>query len=255
MSKYVGAPGRRRCIVQGCSAWEGDVKSQVCAQHTREYPQIAAAVVKYSSAPVLKGDLVVHKTIASPHYLGLKEGEKVDVLDILSDDVSVIVRTKDHAIGYYNLEFLATEEELMVKWQTDAESDKLRAEQEAMEAKRAAEAAYEDQLRKNMFKKAEEDKERRKVEAIERQRQAEEQMRQLEERKKLEALSASQRAEAERQARAHAEALKRAEEERRTEEARKAKQEWDAQEEKFKLEKQFANMPQWKKDLLLKNRS
>ncbi len=112
MSKYVGAVARRRCIVQGCSAWEADQKGQVCVAHTKEYPQIAAAVIKYASSPILKPDLIVYKSIASPYYLGLKEGEKVDVLDILSDDVSVIVKTKDGAIGYYNIEFLATEEEV-----------------------------------------------------------------------------------------------------------------------------------------------
>lgn len=44
----------RRCLVQGCTAWEFDPEVRMCRNCIRDYPQIAAAVKKYAKSPVLK---------------------------------------------------------------------------------------------------------------------------------------------------------------------------------------------------------
>lgn len=62
--------------------------------------------------PPPAADLFVTKTIASPYYLEMQEGDKVDIIDILEDNSSVIIRTADERVGYYNLDFLATADEV-----------------------------------------------------------------------------------------------------------------------------------------------
>jgi hypothetical protein len=42
----------------------------------------------------------------------MQEGDKVDILDILEDNSSVIIRAADERVGYYNLDFLATADEV-----------------------------------------------------------------------------------------------------------------------------------------------
>eukprot|EP00730_Choanoeca_flexa_P016526 TRINITY_DN7830_c0_g1_i2.p1 TRINITY_DN7830_c0_g1~~TRINITY_DN7830_c0_g1_i2.p1 ORF type:complete len:165 (+),score=24.04 TRINITY_DN7830_c0_g1_i2:112-606(+) len=106
---------RMRCMIQGCNAWEFDPQIHMCRNCIQSMAQVAAAARKYLKHPVLKPDMYVTQAIASPHYLGLQEGELCDVLDILEDNQSIIVKAKDGRIGYFNIDFIATEEEVCVK--------------------------------------------------------------------------------------------------------------------------------------------
>lgn len=56
--------------------------------------------------------LFVAAPINSPHFMTLKEGDPVEILDVLSDNESVIIRTQDGSIGYFRLDYLATESEV-----------------------------------------------------------------------------------------------------------------------------------------------
>ena len=66
--------------------------------HTHTHARTHTHTLSLSSFPfILSFDraaagLIVTKEIASPYYLGLKEGDHVDILDILPDNTSVIVR-------------------------------------------------------------------------------------------------------------------------------------------------------------------
>lgn len=61
---------------------------------------------------VVPDGLFVAAPINSPHFMTLKEGDPVEILDVLSDNESVIIRTQDGSIGYFRLDYLATESEV-----------------------------------------------------------------------------------------------------------------------------------------------
>jgi hypothetical protein len=102
----------------------------------QDFPTVAAAAKKYHGHPPLKSEqrgtrlpsphtavpndracnaanMIVIQAIASPHYLGLQDGDRCDVLDILQDNTSIIVRAADGRVGYYNIDFIATEDEVL----------------------------------------------------------------------------------------------------------------------------------------------
>jgi hypothetical protein len=54
----------------------------------------------------MQGDLIVTQQVSSPHYISLQSGEKVDILDVMSDNQSVIVRRADGGIGYVAIQLL-----------------------------------------------------------------------------------------------------------------------------------------------------
>lgn len=138
----------------------------------------------------------------------MQEGDKVDILDILEDNSSVIIRTQDDRVGYYNLDYLASADEVFARptympWPKLSgvtndpsfrslshrqlttsfaqEEQQRRAEQEAREREeqRRREQEYEEQLREQMKRKAQEDRERRALEAEMRKREQEELERQV----------------------------------------------------------------------------
>jgi len=106
------AAQQKKCSIQGCGKWEFEKHAQLCRPCMGKFPQVAAAVAKHRDTAPIKGNLCVRQAIASEHYLGVAAGDRVDVLDILGDDVSVICRTADGTIGFFNLDFLATDEEV-----------------------------------------------------------------------------------------------------------------------------------------------
>lgn len=83
---------------QGCSGWE--FLSGLCRQHATAKPELAAAIEHYKEKAPLQAGLVVTQNVASPHYIAISEGDKVDILDVLSDNQSVIVRRADGGIGW-----------------------------------------------------------------------------------------------------------------------------------------------------------
>ncbi len=88
---------RKKCVMQDCAGWEFQVG--LCRQHTASKPELAAAIEHYREKEPLQEGLIVMQTVPSPHYIAIKEGDKVDVLDVLSDNQSVIVRRADGGIG------------------------------------------------------------------------------------------------------------------------------------------------------------
>eukprot|EP00730_Choanoeca_flexa_P016525 TRINITY_DN7830_c0_g1_i1.p1 TRINITY_DN7830_c0_g1~~TRINITY_DN7830_c0_g1_i1.p1 ORF type:complete len:251 (+),score=65.24 TRINITY_DN7830_c0_g1_i1:112-864(+) len=241
---------RMRCMIQGCNAWEFDPQIHMCRNCIQSMAQVAAAARKYLKHPVLKPDMYVTQAIASPHYLGLQEGELCDVLDILEDNQSIIVKAKDGRIGYFNIDFIATEEEITTRFLTEEETAKIEAERRAKEEQKRAEEEYEERLRQRMKQRAAEDRERRAREEAQRKIEAEKLQREFE---------AMQIAEAERQ-RQYAEMMRRqqeeaarqaaAEQKAREEEARRMKAEWDAQQDAYAEQKRRQALPKWKRDML-----
>jgi hypothetical protein len=90
--------GRKKCVMQECAGWE--FQSGLCRQHVASKPELAAAIEVYKDRAPLQSDLVVTQAVASPHYVSLAAGDKVDILDVLSDNQSVIIRRADGGIGY-----------------------------------------------------------------------------------------------------------------------------------------------------------
>eukprot|EP01147_Barroeca_monosierra_P010501 gene10501-2629_t len=245
---------RRRCVIQGCSSWEFDSVVHMCRNCCAQYSQVADAIRKYQKASVLKPGLVVTKPIPSPFYLGLQEGDKVDILDILPDNTSIIVRTLDETIGYYNIDCVATEDEIVQKFQIEEERRKEEEEKMQKEAQRQAEELYEEQLKERMRMKAQEEKERRAAEAEMRRLEQDRLMEQLEQMRLVEQ-KRQQEAEARRLAlKAEQERIAQKEHERRVREAHEMKRVWDLQKQQYEKEKRLANQPQWKRDLLEKRR-
>ncbi|EGD74684.1 hypothetical protein PTSG_06047 [Salpingoeca rosetta] len=254
---------RKRCMIQGgCTSWEFDPEVHMCRNCSIQYKQVADAVRKYVKAPVLRGGLVVTKPIQSPFYLGLQEGDKIDILDILPDNTSIIVRTPDDIVGYFNLDCVATEEEIVQNFQQEEEKRQEEEERRAKEAQRQAEEQYEQQLRERMKLKAIEDKERRLREAEQRRIEHEQRMAQVQTciwvvcgrgeggsvdvcvrvSVRLCACVCASVSEQER--------LAREDHEKRVAEAREMKRIWDLQQEQYEREKKLANQPQWKRDLI-----
>lgn len=109
--------------------------------------------------------MIVTQSINNPHYLELNEGDECDILDILEDDVSVIVRTRDGRVGYFNLDFLSTPTEvvhhLMIdtppshlpcmqlteKFYQEQEEAAIREAEEEKEQQRRAEEEFERRMR------------------------------------------------------------------------------------------------------------
>ena len=89
---------RRKCVMHGCAGWE--FQSGLCRQHVASKPELAAAIEHYKEKPPLQEGLVVTQTVPSPHYIAIAEGDKVAILDVLSDNQSVIVRREDGGIGF-----------------------------------------------------------------------------------------------------------------------------------------------------------
>ena len=83
--------------MQGCQGWE--FQAGLCRQHASSKPELAAAIEYYKDRPPLHAGLLVTQAVASPHYINIAEGDKVDILDILSDNQSVIIRRADGGIG------------------------------------------------------------------------------------------------------------------------------------------------------------
>ncbi|EDQ88947.1 uncharacterized protein MONBRDRAFT_25684 [Monosiga brevicollis MX1] len=268
--------GRMRCMIQGCDAWEFDpevsapfsvpalqcaTSVHMCRKCTGDFAQVAAAARKYKDAPVLKPNMFVTQAISSPHYLGLQEGEMCDVLDILEDGSSIIVRAHGSGlVGYFNLDFVATEEEIAARFMEEEEKKRVEGAEREKAEQRRREEEYEEMLRQRMKQKAQEDKERRAYE---------EQQRRIEAERMQQEFEAMQLAQAERQKRMAAEEARRkavcavaslcllAEEQRlaaekavREEEARRMKAEWDRQQDEYQRQKKMAQLPAWKRDLL-----
>lgn len=103
---------QKKCSIQGCGKWEFERNAQLCRPCMTKFPQVSAAVAKHRDTEPIKTALIVRQAIASEHYLGVQPGDRVDVLDILSDNISVIIRSADGTIGFFNLDFLATDEEV-----------------------------------------------------------------------------------------------------------------------------------------------
>lgn len=94
----MAAVARKRCVMYGCSGWE--FKSGLCRAHATSKPELAVAIEQYREKPVLQENLVVTQAVPSEHYIALEAGDRVSVLDVLSDNQSIIVRRADGGIGY-----------------------------------------------------------------------------------------------------------------------------------------------------------
>eukprot|EP00048_Salpingoeca_helianthica_P015899 m.229263 g.229263 ORF g.229263 m.229263 type:complete len:253 (-) comp17711_c0_seq1:69-827(-) len=242
---------RKRCLMYGCSGWE--FASGLCRIHANAKPELCAAIEAYKEKPPLQEGLIVTQVVPSEHYIALEEGDKVAVLDVLSDNQSVIVRRADGGIGYFNINFLTTEEEILAQYQKEQSQASIIQQRQAEEAARQAELEYEQKMRHNMLAVAEADKQRRAMEVEQRKRDAE---------ARLQAEIARQQAEAEarrvaeeklRAARAE-QARKQAElEAQRLAEAHKNRQQWDEQEQR-RQDAKLQSLPQWQQNLIANKR-
>ena len=91
------AVARKKCVMYGCSGWE--FASGLCRNHAHAKPELTAAIEQYKEKAPLQDNLVVTQVVPSEHYIALEAGDHVAVLDILSDNQSVIVRRADGGIG------------------------------------------------------------------------------------------------------------------------------------------------------------
>ena len=88
---------KKKCNICDCTGWE--FKNGLCSKHAASKPELTAAIEVYQGREPMQSGLIVTQQVSSPHYIALQSGEKVDILDIMSDNQSVIVRRADGGIG------------------------------------------------------------------------------------------------------------------------------------------------------------
>lgn len=221
----------------------------------QQYPQLAEAITKFRNAVPIKPDLVVRQSIASDHYIGSSPGDRIDVMDILSDGVSIVCRSKAGVVGFFNLDFVASDEEIVQGFEQEEEAAARRQEEEQRAAARQAELDYEENLRNNMFNKIANDKVQRKADAERRKAEQAARLQQLEEQRLHDAEIAAYKA-AELQARNDSAARAQAERAARLRaEAQHEKAQWDKEEHEYREEKALSGLPEWKKELILAKRN
>lgn len=248
----VALGARKKCCMQKCKGWE--FQGGLCTAHAKQYPAYAEQLALMKDVPVQQANLIVTQSVESPFYLDLVEGDLVDLLDILSDSVTVIVKNQqNNYIGFWHIDLLSTEEDIVANHQNTAVEKQKQAELNAIAAAKAKEQKFEEDMRANMFRKAEADKQRRADDAIQRKLEAERLLKELEEQKVRQEMEALAQAEALRLKKAIAEAQKKEQDRARVEQARIEKQAADELERNRIEQKKMENMPQWKRDLLKRN--
>lgn len=150
---------------------------------------------EYKNRPPVQQGLVVYTQVDQPHYLELKEGDFVDVLEWQSEKDLVIVRSHKEEIGFYAASSLKTEEEIFEAFRLEEDVRLCQEIETAEERARQAEADYDRQLRERMKQKAEEDRIQREIEAQRRREEAERLLQEIEERKAWEAQQERERVE------------------------------------------------------------
>lgn len=262
--------------MRGCSAWQ--FQEGLCRAHARQEADpltrsLAQLYTRYNGQPPLRPNLIVFKQSVNPSHVRLADGEIVHVMDLCSDNETVVIQTQAKELGYYAVACLATEEEVYELWKKEnareiEEHDRLSREEE-----KRRELEYEEYMRKEMIRKAREDEEKRARLAAQRQREAEERQRQLELQRMQEELEAMKKAEErkkkeeemarlrEEMYRLNLEEARRLREESDStfaqEQARKAEERriWEAEQARKKDEAFLATLPPWKKDLVLRKRA
>eukprot|EP00052_Salpingoeca_macrocollata_P034663 m.12234 g.12234 ORF g.12234 m.12234 type:complete len:203 (-) comp6785_c0_seq1:26-634(-) len=182
------ALNRKRCVMQKCTGWEFQVG--MCRNCCTKHKELAAAIPKYQHEEPLFSGLIVTQEVDSPSYLELKPGDRVDIMDVLADNNSVIVRAQNGDFGYWAMSFLTSDDEVLQEEQQRLEQEaqravllekeaKLRAEEEARMAevhleerrKELARLKFQEQEEKQARQKAELEK---RAEEMKKQREKEE---------------------------------------------------------------------------------
>ncbi len=265
-----------RCLSPGCGSWA--FERGLCRTHAKSHANDPVAqaqaqlYVQYKDAVAMKTGTICVSPSANASHLKLSDGEAVDILDLCSDNATVIVRTAAGLLGYYDVSCLMSEEEVYAAWERDNAAAIRAHEEERKEAERKAEAEYEIQLKLQMQQRLEEDRRREAEERERRKREAEAKMRALEEAREREQAELQRKAtqrkqEADRRAReraalseklrAEARSTREASDRERTamlERKRAEHQAWEAEQARKKDEEFLASLPKWKRELILRKR-
>jgi len=272
---HTSAAPRQRCLRRGCEKWE--FEKGLCKGCIAEGGAVLTLASMdwevYKSKPPIATGLVVVATLEEPHFLVLREGDYVDVLEWQAEKNLAVCRTAAEAIGFYSIPALKTEEQIFAEFRDHEDVELVMELENKEQAERDAEAAYDAQLRQRMKDKAEADVKRRAQEAEERKLAAEERLKEFQEREAWEAeqkkLSAAEsaRKRRDREARemvlhqnrvAEAHAEKRSTEiTQLTRQEQKAKEAaaWEKAEKERKDNEYLASLPQWKRDVVLRKRA
>eukprot|EP00041_Stephanoeca_diplocostata_P035977 m.1291131 g.1291131 ORF g.1291131 m.1291131 type:complete len:305 (-) comp24785_c1_seq1:6320-7234(-) len=217
MSRRVGATTggpRQRCMMRNCGKWEF-VKG-LCKECSKSAASIAHLVNKnwdeYKNKAPIAVNMVVITERPDGHFIELKEGEHVHILEYVTDQPDLcIVRTAAEKIGYYATSAMKTEEQIYREFTMEEDVQLILELEQQEEVERQREAQFEENLRQKMKQKVEADRLRRLEEAEERKREAERLLEELEQKKAWEA-----------------------EQDRAAREARQAKNQKDAEERKWR---------------------
>jgi hypothetical protein len=106
------ASNKARCGAINCRGWDANIGGGWCTKHSKQERDSEGAMLRFFTSAPLRKNMLVLQPIVSPHYLKVKEGDIVDVLEILSDGKSVVCRTEAGDIGNFNLDFLRSHEEV-----------------------------------------------------------------------------------------------------------------------------------------------
>lgn len=149
---------------------------------------------------------------------------------------------------------MATEEEIYEQFIIEEDARLLAEIQEQKQAQDKQAEDYERALRDRMKKKAEEDRRQRAIDAENRRIEAERMQREYEAQKAAEADQQRIREAEEKRRKEEARSRAAALEQKRIEEARKNREEWESSEKAAKDAAYLSSLPQWKRDLVMKQR-
>jgi len=266
---------RQKCLRRNCDKWEfAKGLCKPCAAEGGVINHLSEVDwTVYKNKPPETSGLVVVATLDQPHYLELTEGDYVDVLEWQRDKKLAICRTGDQKVGFYADSALKSEEDVFAEFMQHEDAALIEEIEQKEAAERAAEEAFDRNLREQMKAKAEQDRLARQQEAEQRRLDAERALEELEQRKAWEAEQArlaaeekqrARREKADRDAKAakvraieasavrqQSEAQNRARLQQKEAEAKA----WESAEAARKDKEYLDSLPAWKREVVLRKRA